>query len=61
MYWSGTEKFPPPSGYLAAKPQPTKTGGRSELMDQEIRESGTDGDECAEISDASQDLQAKQQ
>ena len=25
-YWRGTEKFPPPSGYFAAKPQPTKTG-----------------------------------
>jgi hypothetical protein len=30
-YWSGTEKFPPPSGYLAAKPQPTKTGGKEDF------------------------------
>jgi hypothetical protein len=30
-YWRGTEKFPPPSGYLAAKPQPTKTGGREDF------------------------------
>jgi len=32
-YWRGTEKFPPPSGYLAAKPQPTKTGGREDFTE----------------------------
>jgi len=30
-YCSGTEKFPPPSGYFAANPQPTKTGGREDF------------------------------
>jgi len=44
-YWSGTEKFPPPSGYLAAKPQPTKTGGIEDFTEKkknnmELRNSG---------------------
>jgi hypothetical protein len=33
-YCSGTEKFPPPSGYLAENPHPTKTGGKDEDMNQ---------------------------
>jgi hypothetical protein len=42
-YWSGTEKFPPPSGYLAAKPHPTKTGGREDFTEtrKRIWNSGT--------------------
>src|SRR4029077_4491887 len=27
-YWSGTQKLPPPSGYLATKAEPMKTGVR---------------------------------
>jgi len=42
-YWRGTEKFPPPSGYLAAKPQPTKTGGKEDFTEKKkiIGNSGT--------------------